>query len=116
MRMTIGFILLVIASFLFVKASAETISVRYFGNLDLAGFTCQSVTQSSFIHRVCYDAGEGALIIELRDRYYGYCAIEKSTVQALLAADSMGTFYNERIKGRASGRSLACIAHNSPAL
>lgn len=36
-------------------ASAETIAVKYWGNLNLAPFACTDITRSSFINRACYD-------------------------------------------------------------
>lgn len=80
------------------SAHAETVDVKYRGPVDLKPFTCQS-TKSSFINRVCYDAANQYMVILLKDTYYHYCEIPKSTVDALLAADSHCRYCNANIKG-----------------
>lgn len=73
---------------------AETVYVKYRGIVDLAPFTCESVTRSSVVRRVCYDDREKYLIIGLNGTYYHYCEISRQTVSALLKAESMGRYYN----------------------
>jgi hypothetical protein len=80
-------------------ARAESVFVKYRGELDLAPFACQDVTSSSLVFRVCYDAPNQYMLISLKGTYYHYCGIDPSTVSNLMAADSMGRFYNARIKG-----------------
>ena len=82
------------------EASAETIFVKYRGLVDLAPFSCQTVTRSSLIRRVCYDSREKYMIINLQGIYYHYCEIDSGTVNQLLGAESMGRFYIAVIKGR----------------
>jgi KTSC domain len=40
------------------------------------------------------------MLISLSGTYYAYCSIPESAVSALIAAGSMGQFYNSQIKGR----------------
>ena len=50
-------ILLLAASYIFFSAArAESVYVKYRGNVDLDPFVCTEVTRSSFIRRVCYDS------------------------------------------------------------
>lgn len=84
----------------FGQATAETVDVKYQGPVDLAPFTCQTVTHSTLVQRVCYDSREQYMIINLRGTYYHYCEIDAGTVAQLLTAQSMGRFYNAAIKGR----------------
>jgi hypothetical protein len=91
-------------------AQAETVVVRYRGSVDLAPFECETITRSSFIERVCYDAGNAYMLIDLKGAWYHYCEIDKGTVSALLGAESMGRFYNAEIKGR-----FDCRTHRVPA-
>ena len=91
-------------------ANAETVSVKYRGPVDLAPFACEAVTRSSFIERVCYDAKNSYMLINLRGTWYHYCEIDPGTVSSLLAADSMGQFYNASIKGN-----FDCRTHRVPA-
>ena len=39
------------------------------------------------------------MLISLKGTYYHYCAIDAATVNALLQANSAGTYYNQNIKG-----------------
>jgi KTSC domain len=69
-------------------ASAESVYVKYRGEVDLMPFDCTDITRSSFIRRVCYDEANEYMLINLSGTYYHYCAIDDGTVSALLAADS----------------------------
>jgi len=84
----------------FGQANAETVYVKYRGLVDLAPFTCETVTRSSLVQRVCYDSREQYMIINLQGTYYHYCEIDAGTVDQLRIAQSMGRFYNAAIKGR----------------
>ena len=79
-------------------AVTEQVYVKYRGWVDLSPFECETVTRSSFIRRVCYDRKELYMIIRLNDTYYHYCEIDSRTVQNLMAAPSMGRYYNSAIK------------------
>ena len=57
------------------------------------------MTRSSLVQRVCYDARERYMIINLSGTYYHYCEIPQKAVSGLLGADSMGRHYNAFIKG-----------------
>ena len=91
-------------------ASAETVNVKYRGGVDLKPFKCESITRSSLVNRVCYDAPESYMIINLQGTYYHYCEIDSGTVSQLLQAESMGRHYNQFIKGR-----FDCRTHRVPA-
>jgi len=94
-------------------AQAETVNVKYRGPVDLKPFTCQD-TKSSFVNRVCYDAANQYMIILLKETYYHYCEIPKSTVDALLSADSKGRYYNANIKGTGKDGPYDCRTHRVP--
>ena len=81
-------------------ANAETVNVKYRGPVDTSHFSCDDVSRSSFINRVCYDARNQYMLIALKGTYYHYCGIDGGTVSELMAASSMGRFYNGHIKGR----------------
>jgi hypothetical protein len=90
-------------------ASAESVNVKYRGMVDLSPFVCESITRSSFIERVCYDVKNTYMLIELNGTWYHYCEIDNDTVSKLLAAESMGRYYNASIKGR-----FDCRMHRVP--
>jgi hypothetical protein len=78
---------------------AETVFVKYRGMVDLAPFSCTG-TVSSLVQRICYDARNSYMLIDLNGTFYHYCRIDQGTVNGLLTADSKGRFYNTSIKGR----------------
>jgi hypothetical protein len=89
--------------------SAEVVTVKYRGPVSLAPFKCDPITRSSFIERVCYDTANSYMLIDLSGTWYHYCEIDASTVSSLMAAESMGRFYNASIKGR-----FDCRTHHIP--
>lgn len=91
-------------------SSAESVTVKYRGLVNLTPFSCNTVTRSSFIQRVCYDSAEQYMLINLSGIYYHYCEIPAETVSQLLGADSMGGYYNAAIKGR-----FDCRVNHMPA-
>ena len=99
---------IVIALLLFsFRANAESVTVKYRGVVDLAPFQCTTVARSSFVHRVCYDKRNQYMLIQLNGTYYHYCGIDDGTVSNLLAAESVGRFYNAQIKGHFDCRLIA---------
>jgi hypothetical protein len=96
-------------------ASAETVDVKYRGPVDLAPFSCADTPRSSFIQRVCYDKKDSYMLINLRGIYYHYCELPVGTFEALMAAPSMGQFYNQNIKGTGSDGPYDCRTHKMPA-
>jgi KTSC domain len=81
-------------------ANAETVDVKYGGAVDLKPFACEEVTRSSFIRRVCYDAGNRYMLIKLNETWYHYCSIDAEMVNNFKGAPSMGRYFNSAIKGR----------------
>lgn len=105
---------LLLFTFFIGEANAETVDVKYRGEVPLDTFDCTDVTRSSFINRVCFDVGQNYLVIELGSTYYDYCEIPEDTINDLLAAPSMGKFYNETIKGYGGGGRFDCQTHDAP--
>jgi hypothetical protein len=77
-------------SLISASARAESVNVKYRGEVDLAPFSCQDVTRSSLIRRVCHDQAESYMLISLNGTYYHYCRIDAGTVSNLMSAESMG--------------------------
>lgn len=95
-------------------ANAEEVNVRFRGTVDLKPFDCTDVTRSSFIRRVCYDKAQQYMLIKLNETYYHYCEISPNVVADLMAAESMGRFYNGNIKGSGSDGPFDCRTHDVP--
>jgi hypothetical protein len=94
-------------------AQAETVDVRYRGPVDLKPFSCTS-TASSFVNRVCYDKANSYMLILLNRTWYNYCEIDARTVASLLSAGSVGSYYNENIKGTGKDGPFDCRTHKVP--
>lgn len=90
-----------------LQAKAEGVNVKYWGTADLSTYDCQN-TQSSFVHRICYDQTAAHVVVLLNQTYYAYCRVDPGTVSAWLAASSKGRFYNQRIKSGAVNGLFAC--------
>ena len=90
-------------------ARAESVHVKYRGEVDLKPFDCTDIARSSFIRRVCYDGRNEYMLISLNGTFYHYCEIDPGTVSSLLTAPSMGRFYNANIKG-----DFDCRVHRVP--
>lgn len=78
---------------------ARTVDVKYRGFVALTPFECQEIKKSSFIHELCFDQRNMYMLINIRGSWFHYCAIDRSIVSAFLGADSMGRFFNNKIKG-----------------
>jgi KTSC domain len=88
---------------------AESVYVKYRGEVDLRFFDCTDIARSSFIRTVCYDRRNEYMLISLNGTFYHYCEIDAGTVSSLLSAPSMGRFYNANIKGQ-----FDCRVHRVP--
>ena len=92
-------LIIIVVLFSATAARAESVYVKYRGQVDLAPFECTDVMRSSLVKRVCFDSIKEYMLISLNGIYYHYCGIDGGTVSNLLSADSIGRFYNEVIKG-----------------
>ena len=90
---------------------AETVDVRGRGPVDLKTFTCQDVTRSSIIARVCYDDANQYMLIQRNGVYQQYCDLPKDTLDAFLNAASMGRYYRANIEGAGGSGPYACSPH-----
>jgi hypothetical protein len=81
---------------------AETVDVTDRGPVGLKAFTCQDVTRSSIIARVCYDDANQYMLVQRSGVYNHYCELPIAMRDALLNAPSMGQYFNANIK--ADGR------------
>jgi hypothetical protein len=84
----------------------ETVYVKYRGQVDLSPFACEWVERSSLVRRLCYDAKEKYVVVNLTGTYYHYCEVPPAIVTAWRSAESMGRFYNASIKGHFDCRVL----------
>jgi KTSC domain len=114
MQLAVRAIALLVMSLPTSPLSAETVDVRYRGPIDLKPFACTDTPRSSFVQRVCYDKAQSYMLINLRGTYYHYCELPLATFDALLAAPSIGQFYNQRIKGTGSDGPFDCRTHRVP--
>lgn len=98
-------ITVLLASVVVHSSNAEDVFVKYRGLFNLDQMDCLWTQRSSLVRRVCYHAAAQYLIVNLRGTYYHYCHVPPRTAFGLVDADSMGSFYNEQIKGNFDCRS-----------
>src|SRR5882762_2085844 len=80
-------------------ADAETVNVDRRGAVDLTPFVCQDITRSSLVSRICYDAANRTMIVQVKTAYSQYCGVPAATRDSFLNAPTMGQYYNASIKG-----------------
>ncbi|MBI5262034.1 MAG: KTSC domain-containing protein [Bradyrhizobium sp.] len=90
---------------------SETVEVERRGPVELTRFECRDINRSSIVQRVCYDRQQRHLLVATKGRYNQYCNVPADLFEALMAAPSMGQFFNRSIRGDDSGR-LACRTHD----
>jgi hypothetical protein len=104
----------IILLLLTAEAHSEMVDEKYRGAVDLKTFACTDTPRSSFIQRVCYDKTQSYMLINLRGTFYHYCELPAATYDALMAAPSMGQFYNASIKGSGKDGPYDCRTHRVP--
>jgi hypothetical protein len=88
-----------VALFAGLANAGEIVLVKYRGPVDLAPFACEWTPQSSLVKRLCYDQREHYIVVNLTGSYYHYCEVPPGVVAAWRGAESLGRFFNARIKG-----------------
>lgn len=96
-----------------LSAIAESVYVKYRGLVNLSPFECEWVSRSSVVKRLCYDAKEEYVIVNLHGTYYHYCEVPAAVVTGWRRADSMGRYYNVRVKGRFDCRVLRVPSYSN---
>ena len=89
-------------------ADAETVNVEGRGAVDLKPFVCQDITRSSLVNRLCYDAPNRTMIVQLNSAYSQYCDVPEAARDSFLNAPSMGQYYNAYIKGSGAKTLYEC--------
>lgn len=79
-------------------ANAETVEVKYRGQVNLTGFDCRS-HPSSLVYRTCFDVMNQYMVVNLRGSYYHYCRIPSGMVGEWRNSSSLGRYYLSNIKG-----------------
>jgi KTSC domain len=87
---------------------AESVSVDGRGPVDLKPFVCQDIVRSSLVNRVCYDAPNQTMIVQVKTAYSQTCDVPQATRDSFLNAPSMGQYYNANIKGSGAGAPYEC--------
>jgi hypothetical protein len=95
-------------------ATAETVQIKYHGQVSLNDFACSDVKEGSDVSRICYDKSERYMVIQLRTTYYHYCEIDAATAQGLGAAGSKRQFFESRIRGSGRDGPFDCRTHPIP--
>ncbi|RUV45348.1 KTSC domain-containing protein [Mesorhizobium sp. M1A.T.Ca.IN.004.03.1.1] len=89
---------------------SEIVQITHGGAVDLSKFTCIPTSgESSLIKRVCFQdtrLSTQPLLLQLKSKWYQHCNVDQPTLAGLLAAPSLGKFYNARIRGN-----FACLSN-----
>jgi hypothetical protein len=93
-------ICLILCMSIIIKSTyGEDVYVQYRGNVNLDKFVCRYVS-SSLVNRICFDRRQSYMVISLKGNYYHYCGIDEVIVKQLINADSVGRYFNEKIRGQ----------------
>jgi hypothetical protein len=89
---------------------AEIVDVERRGAVDLAPFACQDVSRSSLVNRVCYDAANRVMLVQVQSAYSQYCDVPEAVRDGFLNAPSMGQYYKANIKDPGAEAPYQCRA------
>lgn len=82
-------------------AYAACVTVKYRDKpVCLDTFVCTETPQSSFVRQICYDAAKSYMLIKLNDTWYHYCTVDRTSVENLVHASSVGTYYNQHFRSQ----------------
>jgi len=78
--------------------TSETVDVRGRGVVNLRTFECRDITRSTILQRVCYEPAQNHLIVSISNVHDQYCELPRPAFDGLMAAPSMGQFFNRNIR------------------
>jgi len=95
----VGIVLFGLAELTSWSALAECVTIKYRDTpVCLNSFSCTNTPQSSFVRAICFDAAKSYMLIELNNTWYHYCAVDRASVDNLLEATSIGTYFNNHFR------------------
>jgi len=100
-----GFLLLLLSR---LDIRPEAVTVWPFNKVVVELLNCRDIKRSSIIQRVCYDAGTGHMVINVKGSYYEYCRVPENAYLELMGAFSMGRYYEQHIQAVAGERHFVC--------
>ena len=75
----------------------ELVLVEGLGPTRLEGFDCTAIARSATVGRLCHDPERRLVLAEVGGRFRPFCDVDRSLLDAWLAAPSMGRFLSERL-------------------
>jgi hypothetical protein len=96
------------------QAHAENVYVKNRGFVEVERFACSDVPNRSFIKRVCYDETNQYVLIKLNNAFCQYCEFSPLAFHELLAAKSIGRYFNDNMKGVPRNGPYDCQTHRMP--
>jgi hypothetical protein len=79
---------------------AETVEVKYHGDIDLAHLKCAEIAPGSRVRRVCYDDLNRYLVVRHEETWRHFCEVEAAIASRLLAAPAIDRFFRSMIEGQ----------------
>jgi hypothetical protein len=92
---------------------AETVEVKDRGAVDLKPFACHDITRSSLVNRVCYEAANRSMIVQLNSGYFQHCDMPQAMLDAFLNAPSMGQYYRSKIAAAGPNGLYDCLPYRA---
>ncbi|MEA2899361.1 MAG: hypothetical protein QOJ84_4976 [Bradyrhizobium sp.] len=92
---------------------AETVEVEHRGAVDLRPFACHDITRSSLVNRVCYDAANHYMIVQVNSVYFQYCDMPQAMLDSFLNAPSMGQYFMSKIASAGASGPYDCPPHRA---
>lgn len=97
--------ILAIVLFCVTSAKAETIDVKYLGQVNLNSYKCPDIEQDEDVKRICFDASRSHLIVKLGSTYYNYCNVPHDIFVEWISSESLYKYYKKSIiTNRSEGR------------
>lgn len=95
---------------------AECVTIKYRDTpVCLNTFACTETPQSSYVREVCFDAAKSYMLIKLNDTWYHHCAVDRASVENLIQAPSVGTYYDQNFRSNGPmHRPFDCRDHPVP--
>jgi len=84
-----------------VLGRATCVAIKYRDTpVCLDTFICTETPQSSFVQQICYDAAKSYMLIKLNETWYHYCSVDRASIDGLIHASSVGTYYNQHFRSQ----------------
>ena len=82
-------------------AGPEKVDVQGLGFVSLAPFDCRNTPLDGFVERICYDATNAHLLLDLGGVWTQFCRVDTKTMSDLKSGTALRQFYGRGSRGNA---------------